>query len=137
MREPIRIPVEEALRFLGAAQADPETRRLAEKTAGMLEERVTPRWIWRACGIDRDGGDLRLPEAGLALPGRLAESMLAECGKAVLLACTLGAGFERMEKEWEARDMAVAAVMDACGSAWTEAVCDAAEEEIQQRFPDR
>ena len=137
MREPIRIPVEEALRYLGAAQADPETRRLAEKTAGMLEERVTPRWIWRACGIDRDGGELRLPEAGIALTGRLAESMLAECGKAVLLVCTLGAGFERMEKGWEARDMAVAAVMDACGSAWTEAVCDAAEEEIRQRFPDQ
>ena len=56
------------------------------------------------------------------LPGKLAENMLAECGNAVLLVCTLGAGFDRMLKEWEVRDMARAAVMDVCGSAWTESV---------------
>ena len=36
----IRIPVEEALRYMGAANADEGTRRLAEETAKMLEERL-------------------------------------------------------------------------------------------------
>ena len=40
-----------------------------------------------------------------------------------------------MMKEWEARDMARAAVMDFCGSAWAESVCDEAEREIRSRFP--
>ena len=40
-----------------------------------------------------------------------------------------------MLKEWEARDMARAAVMDFCGSAWAESVCDEAEAEIRSRFP--
>ena len=131
----IRIPVEEALRYMGAATADEGTRRLAEETAKMLEERLQPRYLWRACRIDRSGGGIALPEAGLALPGTLAEKMLAECDTAALLVCTLGAGFDRLMKEWEARDMARAAVMDVCGSAWTEAVCDAAEAEIRGRFP--
>ena len=63
--------------------------------------------------------------------------MLKECDAAVLLVCTLGAGFDRMIREWETRDMARAAMMDACGSAWVEAVCDEAEKEIRGRFPDR
>ena len=32
--------------------------------------------------------------------------------------------------------MARAAMLDACGSAWVEAGCDAAEEEISARFPE-
>ena len=137
MNGPISVPVDEALRYIGAAKADPETRRLAEECAQTLESRLSPRYLWRACGIDRSGPEIRLPEAGMTLPGELAEKMLADCDTAVLLVCTLGAGFDRLEKEWEARDMARAAVMDTCGSAWTEAVCDEAEQEIRGRFPGR
>ena len=130
----IRIPVEEALRYMGAANADEGTRRLAEETAEMLEERLQPRYLWRACRIDRTGGEVSLPEAGLALPGALAGKMLAECDTAVLLVATLGAAFDRILNEWEARDMAKAVVVDVCGSAWTESACDAAEAEIRSRF---
>lgn len=133
----MKIPVEEALRYIGAAHADSTTRKLAEETAGMLEERLQPRFLWRPFSISREGTEIRLEEAGLRLPGRMAETMLAECDTAVLMACTLGAGFDRLMKEWEARNMAKAAMMDACGSAWTESVCDEAEREIRNRFPDR
>ena len=131
----MKIPVEEALRYMRAAQPDEETRRLAEETAGMLESRLRPRFLWRAFRISREGQGLLLEDSGLRLPGSLAERMLEDCDTAVLLACTLGAGFDRMLKEWEARDMARAAVMDFCGSAWAEAVCDEAEQEIRERFP--
>ena len=130
----MKVPVEEAVRYLRAG-TDPETRRMAEDAAKTLESRVAPRYLWRACRIERGGEGIFLPEAALTLPGTLAEKMLAECGTAVLMVCTLGAEFDRMEREWQARDMARAAVLDACGSAWTEAACDAAEEEIRNRFP--
>ena len=129
------IPVEEALRYMGAAHADGSTRRLAEETAQMLEERLHPRYLWRAFRIIREDREIHLDGAGIRLPGQLAGKMLSECDTAVLMICTLGAGFDRMMKEWEARDMAKAAVMDACGSAWTESVCDEAEAEIRNRFP--
>ena len=131
----IKIPVGEALRYMRAANADPETRQLAEDTAKMLEERLQPKYLWRACRIDRTGGEISLPEAGFALPGELAKKMLAECDTAVLMVCTLGAAFDRILNEWEARDMAKAVVVDVCGSAWTESACDAAEAEIRSRFP--
>ena len=133
----MRIPVEEALRYLGIRQADGETRRLAEETAALLEERLCPRYLWRAFRISAEGQEIRLDGTNIRLPGTLAAKMLSECESAVLLVCTLGAGFDRMMREWEARDMARAAVMDACGSAWTETVCDEAEKEIRSRFPDR
>ena len=133
----MKIPVEEALRYMGAAKADAETRRLAEETAEMLEKRLRPRFLWRSFPIDRKGAEIRLEGSEIRLPGSLAEKMLAECDTAVLLVCTLGAEFDRMMQEWEKRDMARAAVMDVCGSAWTEAVCDEAEEEIRGRFPGR
>ena len=131
----MRIPVEEALRYMGAAQADEATRRLAEETAGMLEEKLRPRYLWRAFPIARGEEGIRLEGAGTCLPGTLAAKMLAECDTAVLLTATVGAEFDRMMQEWEKRDMARAAVMDVCGSAWTEAVCDEAEAEIRGRFP--
>jgi len=131
----MRVPVEEALRYIGAKEADADTRRLAEDCARIMESRLSPRFLWRAFRIRRGEGRTELPEAGITLPGKLAGTMLTECSGAVLLACTLGAGFERMMKEWESRDMARAAMMDACGSAWTEAACDEAEREIGSRFP--
>ena len=54
----MKIPVEDALRYIGAAHADEETRRLAEETAKMLEERLQPRYLWRAFRIKR-GEDTR------------------------------------------------------------------------------
>ena len=96
MNGSVKVPVGEALRYMGAANADGATRRLAEETAKMLEERLQPRFVWRACRVDRSGEGVILPEAGMTLPGTLAAKMLAECGTAVLLACTLGAGFDRM-----------------------------------------
>ena len=133
----MKIPVEEALRYMGAAKADGETRRLAEETAEMLEKRLRPRFLWRSFPIDRSGAEIRLEGSEVRLPGTLAGKMLAECDTAVLLVCTLGAEFDRLMQEWEMRDMARAAVMDVCGSAWIEAVCDEAEEEIRGRFPGR
>ena len=131
----VKIPVEEALRYIGAAQADGETRQLAEEAARTLESRLHPLYLWRAVRTVQTGEGVSLPDAGITLPGKLAADMLKQCGTAVLLVCTLSAGYERLEKEWEARDMARAALMDACGSAWTEAVCDEAETEIRSRFP--
>ena len=69
----MKVPVDEALRYLRAARADGETRRMAEETAAMLESRLQPRTLWRAFRTDRSGGKLLLPEAGMELPGTLAE----------------------------------------------------------------
>ena len=73
----------------------------------------------------------------VTLTGSSAHRMLTQCCQAVLLACTLGSAFDRMLLSAQARDMAQAVILDACGSAYVESGCDDAERELAARFPDR
>ena len=131
------LSIDDAMRYMGAGKAGPETRAMTEKTAAELTARIQPKYTWRAFRMERGNGGIFLPEAGITLAGKLAENMLAECDTVILAACTIGAEFDAMLRAREARDMAEAVVLDACGSAWAEAGCDAAEEEIAARVPDR
>lgn len=127
--------VDEALRYLGAAQPDPELRRQAENLADDLAAALQPRHVWTVCPLTQAGGCFRLEGTAVELSGATARRMLKGCGQAVLLACTLGARFDAMLRAAQARDMARAVLLDALGSAFVEAGCGAAEEEIAARFP--
>ena len=61
--------------------------------------------------------------------------MLADCRQCAVLVCTLGAEFDLWVRREQMRDMARAAMLDALGSAYIEAACDAAEEAIRARLP--
>ena len=127
--------LEEALRYLGAARADEATRRAVAETAQTLRETISPRFVYRVFDLEKKGGAPFLPDAGLTLPGKLARRMLEGCGKAALLICTLGAGFDARMRHMQARDMAGAVILDACGSAWVEAGCREAEKAVAVRHP--
>ena len=129
---------EEALRYLGVRGPVPEAlRRETDDVLRELEEETPPRWTYRLFSLERGPDGPALPGAGLVFRGRTAEKMLAECDQAVLLACTLGSVFDAKMRAEQARSMARAVLLDACGSALTESGCDAAEEELRRRFPDR
>ncbi len=130
------IDVSEALRYLGATKADGETMQAVEQAAAELEARLVPRYVYKISHAEQTENGVHLPEAGLLLPGKLAQNMLQACNRAVLLCCTLGAEFDRMLCMAQARDMAKAAILNACGSAYVEAGCEEAEKEIAARYPD-
>lgn len=125
----------EALRYLGAANPSEELRRQAEEIAGGIREK--PRYTYRVFALTRTPEGIVLDGSGVVLAGRMAETMLSECGQAALLACTLGAEFDRRLRGMQVRDMASAVILDACGSALVEEGCDAAETELAGRFPER
>lgn len=127
----------EALRYLGAGQADEALRARVSACAERLTRQVQPRYTWRVCSLQKTAGGFLLPEADLLLTGSSAQTMLIQCDAAVLLACTLGAQFEALLRAEQTRDMAGAVILDACGSALVEASCDQAEQELAQRLPDR
>lgn len=134
----MELNVSEALRYLGAASPAPEElRRQVEREAQELCAAVTPRYAYRVFPLERNGEDFLLPQAGIVLSGHTARTMLADCGQAALLCCTLGAGFESMLRARQARDMARAVILDAAGSALVEAGCDVAQEELKERMPGR
>ena len=129
------IDVKEALRYAGMREPDEAAMLSAKQAAEQTEKHASPRYVYRVFDIVHSETGVFLPDAGLILPGSLAKNMLAECKKAALLLCTLGAEFDRLLRTAQARDMAQALYIDACGSAYVEQGCDAAEQEIAARHP--
>lgn len=132
----MELNIEEALRYLGAgAGAPPSLRRETERMAARLTAALRPRYVYRVFPLVREGDAFLLSGSGVTLTGRSARTMLAQCGRAALLACTLGAGFDAMLRAEQARGMDGAVILDACGGAWVEAGCNAAEEELRGKLP--
>ncbi|MGN1002580.1 MAG: vitamin B12 dependent-methionine synthase activation domain-containing protein [Oscillospiraceae bacterium] len=134
----MRPDTEEALRYLGAGENAPAAlRRQVDAAAAELAVALQPRYTYRVFDLEQAQGGVRLLGTGLSLTGETAARLLAPCHQAVLLACTLGAAFDARLLAAQARDMARAVILDACGSAFVESGCDAAEQEIAARFPGR
>lgn len=128
--------IDEALRYLGAGTHPPEElRRQTAEVAKELAAQVQPRHTFQVFPLSREDGGFRLPGTSILLSGHTAGQMLDQCGQAVLLACTLGAKFDAMVRAAQARDMARAVILDACGSALVEQGCDETEKSIAARFP--
>ena len=125
----------EALRYLAIARPDAGSLEAIEPVASALENALTPRFTFAVFPVRHTPEGEALLGSGLVLPGEMARAMLRECTDAALLLCTLGAGFEARLRAASARDMAQAAMLDACGSAYVEAGCDEAEKAIAARFP--
>ena len=132
----IQLDINEVLRYLGVRD-DPDgaMARAVKAEADRLLRAVRPRYVYRLFPVERGTEGVALTGSGVTLPGDMAASLLAGCQEAALLACTLGAGFETMLRAAQARDMARAVILDACGSALVEAGCDLAEREIASRCP--
>ena len=130
--------INEILRYLSIrGEAPDDLRERVEHTAAKLAETIQPKYVFRAFPLEHTGDGVILQGSGVTLTGGLAGKMLQSCSAAVLLCCTLGMEFERRLHALERRDMGEAVILDACGSAWVESGCDAAEAEIAARFPGR
>lgn len=127
--------IEEALRYLGAAGAPEALRRQVAGEAETLSAQFRPRHVCKVCELDFQGEEIFLCGTAVVLKGGTALKMLAQCHRAALLACTLGARFDLALTAVQARDMARAVILDACGSALVEQGCDEAEKELSARFP--
>lgn len=128
--------IDEALRYLGAGDAPPQAlRQQVETLAQQLSGKIQPRYTYRLFPLLKQGERFSLLKTGIVLAGHTASAMLESCSQAVLLCCTLGTEFDTMLRARQARDMAEAVILDACGSALVEAGCDAAQDELQRHFP--
>ncbi len=121
----MQLNIQEALQYLGVHEdKDGTLHAQMSALAEQLQARITPRFTWVLAEV-----------SALALPGRSAAKLLADCSEAAVLVCTLGAEFDRWVRQLQVRDMPRAVLLDALGSAYVEAGCDAAENAIRARFP--
>lgn len=131
----MELDIMEAMRYLGAGAGDDALRRQLAAVAAELTAALEPRYVYRVFDLVREDGALFLAGTGVGLTGATASTMLAQCRRAALLACTLGPGFDTLLRKEQARDMGRAVMLDACGSAWVESGCNAAEAELRTRLP--
>ena len=127
--------IHEALRYLGVrGEGDNALRCQMQQLSASLVSRITPRWTWRLLPIAHQDGHPLLGDSILLL-GQSASTLLADCQQCALLVCTLGADFDAGLRQMQSRDRSRAVMLDALGSAYVEAACDAAEAEISARLP--
>lgn len=112
------------LRWTGS-EIPPEVDALIDDCMAQTLSVSEPRWTWTVSPIDRAA---RTP--ALAFTGQDVPALLADCDRVVFFAATLGNGLEMAIRRAQVRDMTRALVLDCCGSAAIEAVCDEAEGEI-------
>lgn len=113
----------EVLQYLGwrGSEIPPEVNAQLD---GCLQETLTlasPRVVWRLLPV--------LP-GGLRV-GDDIQALLSESTQCVLLAATLGNALETTIRRAQVRGLTRALMLDCCGSAAIESVCDAAEAEIR------
>jgi len=113
----------EVLQYLGwrGSEIPPE---VSAQLDGCLQETLTlasPRVVWRLLPV--------LP-GGLRV-GDDIQALLSESTQCVLLAATLGNALESAIRRAQVRNLTRALMLDCCGSAAIESVCDAAEAEIR------
>ena len=127
----IMINLTEALRYMGIGAEPPAD--VCEKTVQMiseLERKLKPRYRYMLYDLMADGDAFEIVGTAVRLKGQTASALLSECQKVIMLACTLGSEFDMYLKRLEAKDMSQAVICNCCGSAYVEAGCDMATDEI-------
>lgn len=133
----MELDIREALRYLGVrGEPGAELTGQVRQVARQLTETLSPRYVYRVFDLERRDKGFALAGTDTVLTGATAAKMLEGSHKAAVLGCTLGARFDRLLLAAQARDMAQAVILDACGGALVEAGCDAAQDELAGRFPE-
>lgn len=124
----------EVLQYLGwrGSEIPPEVERQIGSCMEDTLRLAQPRYTYRRFELERQDGQILLSGTDIALPGGDVAGLLQDCTQCILLAATLGMPLEAAIRRAEVADMTRALILDCCGSSAIEAVCDLAEQRIQQ-----
>ena len=127
VEKPEQIDLAQAARYFGArGKPDAATMTLLETCAAPLLAAATPRAVWLEAEVSA------LKEAGILRGGDVMRH-LEGCGRAILLAVTLGPGADAQIRRAGVGDIAAGVASDALGSALAEQAADMVEAELRQQ----
>ena len=126
----------ETLKYLGYTGGPLPEDVLEQLSAGEREilRRAVPRMTWRL--FDR-GLAGELAGTGYTPAGEDIRKFLKGCDQVILMAATLGMEVENLLRRTQARDMAMAVILDAAASAAIENVCDNLCADLAEAFAPR
>lgn len=128
----MRADRKEVLRYLGyrGQEIEEKTAQMIEEVTAELERGSMTKSIYREydCEVATDTVVL----GGLEIKSRNLAVNLEGCGRAVLLAATIGRSADFMVKKYSVSNMAKAAVVQAAGAACIESYVDEVEDTIRE-----
>ena len=126
----------QVLRYLGykGGELPSELDASLRRCEALLLETARPRVLWKLFPLLPDGS---LGGTCFRPAGKDVRTFLGDCTELILLAATLGNEVERLIRKAQVSDMTEAMILDACGSAAIEAVCDALCEDLAAAFAPR
>jgi hypothetical protein len=127
---------QETLKYLGCPGSPLPEDVLEQLETGEREilRQAVPRVIWRL--FDR-GPAGELAGTGFTPAGDDIRYFLKDCDQVILMAATLGMEVENLLRRTQARDMALAVILDAAASAAIENVCDNLCADLAEAFAPR
>ncbi len=125
----------EVLQYLGwrGSEITPDVEQQLQEGMAQTLHTAQPRYTYRVFDLLRQAEGLYLKGTGVRLPGDDLAALLRDCQTCVLLAATLGAPVEGLMRRAAVRNRTAMVILDCCGSAAIEAVCDQAEAHILAR----
>lgn len=133
-----KINRDEALRYLGyrGNKPDENTLKIIEQCEQALIQSAAPKYLYRRFDITHKNDGTEVNGTGIKLTGSSIAAHLNGCSSVVLMCATLSSSVDRLIRQLQTTDMTKAVITDALASAAIEQVCDAADEEINNKFPD-
>jgi 5-methyltetrahydrofolate--homocysteine methyltransferase len=131
---PFTVQKQEVLRYLGADTTvfDPAVDAAIGRAAALLEETASPRFVARRFDV-AFGDAVLLVGTSLVLRGQSMKSLLSACDACYLLCATLGSETEGLLRTWQIKDLAFAAVLDACANSAVEDFANCKQEELRAK----
>ncbi len=134
--EPVNIA--EALRYMGHKETEVSENLLSiiSDCERKLLEAIKPEYTYRCFDIENTEKGVFLCKTALTLLGKDIKEHLSGCEKAVLMCATLGTGCDGLIRKLSVSDISGHFVTNALANALIEQICDNAEKEIKEKFPD-
>lgn len=119
----------------GKNRPDENILKILDDSEKELLKVIEPKYVYKIFDIDDidpEEGHVLLKGCEMRLEGKDIAAHLKGCRKAVLMACTISSGADRLIRIRQVRDMTEAFVMDSLASSAVEQACDLAQEEIMK-----
>ena len=121
----------EVRRYMGmrGGEESPEVDALAERAVVELIEKAAPAGIFRIVPLVTEA-DGTIRAEGMRFQSRSLWRNLAGCERLVLMAATLGAGVDRLLRQYSRLEVSRAVALQAAAAAMLEEFCDCFQEEL-------
>lgn len=130
----VNVDIHEAYRYMGCRGIiDGDTGKELQHAADLIEEHARPLFIQKICNINRTNG-LSLKGTCLKLEGKAIDALLHDCEICSIFCATIGNDIEALIRKWQLKDLAFAAMLDACASSAVENLCNKVEAEMANEF---